>query len=908
MKKEELPMLNLQRQETKHSYDQDRMKTNNELLVEVATQGANKALQLLETTEDGLSKQEAARRLTLYGPNEIAHNKTSPWYIQFLLAFKNPFIFVLLALGALSFFTDDIQGTIVVSVMVMLSATIRFLQEFRSQKAADQLKAMVRTTASVFRIDGFVHETKNVMNLKQNDSTEIPIEELVPGDIISLSAGDIVPADVRILLAKDLFVNQSSLTGEALPVEKYENCYHTENKHMLPKNMKKNYNPLDMENLCFMGTNIVSGSAKAVVISTSTDTYFGSLAKKVIGKRVETSFDKGVNKVSWLLITFMLIMAPIVLLINGFTKGDWQEAFFFAIAIAVGLTPEMLPMIVTANLAKGAVNMSKQKVIVKQLNSIQNLGAMNILCTDKTGTLTEDKVVLVRHLDPNGNTCNRVLHFAYLNSFYQTGLKNLIDKAVMKHTEENQKFNPSIFQKLDEIPFDFARRRMSVIVKDISGEHTMVCKGAVEEILSICNYTEVDGKVDSLTDDMRSHVKQLSETLNSEGMRVIAVAYKKDRPIHDTEYAVQDENDMILAGYIGFLDPLKPSAATAIQALQKHGVQVKILTGDNEIVTRKVCKEVGLNIGEPVLGYEIDSLPDKALAKLAEETTVFAKLNPMQKSRIIRVLQGNGHTVGYMGDGINDAVALREADVGISVDTATDIAKESSDIILLEKSLTILEAGILEGRTTFGNILKYIKMTASSNFGNVFSVLVASAFIPFLPMLAIHLLIQNLLYDISQLSIPWDKMDKEFLEKPRKWDTANLRNFIICIGPISSIFDIITYVVMWNVFGANTASEQSLFQSGWFVVGLLTQTLIVHMIRTQKIPFIQSTASIPVLLLTACIMAIGIYIPFSPLGAAVGLQALPLSYFPWLIGILLGYAFLTQFLKKVYIKKFHSWL
>ena len=901
-------MLNIQRQETKHAYNQESIQTNNELLVEVATQDVNNALRLLETTEDGLSKLEASRRLSLYGLNEIAHNKTSPWYIQFLLAFKNPFIFVLLALGALSFFTDDIQGTIVVSVMVMLSATIRFLQEFRSQKAANQLKAMVRTTASVFRIDGFVHETKNAKKLKQTDTTEIPIEELVPGDIISLSAGDIVPADVRILSAKDLFVNQSSLTGESLPVEKYEHCYHTENKHLLPKSTKKNYNPLDMENLCFMGTNIVSGSAKAVVISTSTDTYFGSLANKVIDKRVETSFDKGVNKVSWLLITFMLIMAPIVLLINGFTKGDWQEAFFFAIAIAVGLTPEMLPMIVTANLAKGAVNMSKQKVIVKQLNSIQNLGAMNILCTDKTGTLTEDKVVLVRHLDPNGNTCNRVLHFAYLNSFYQTGLKNLIDKAVMKHTEENQKFDPSVFQKLDEIPFDFARRRMSVIVKNNSGEHTMICKGAVEEVLSICNYTEVDGKVVSLTDDTRLHVKQLSKTLNSEGMRVIAVAYKKDRSTNNKEYTVQDENDMILAGYIGFLDPSKPSAATAIQALQKHGVRVKILTGDNEIVTKKVCKEVGLNIGEPVLGYEIDALPDKALAKLAEETTVFAKLNPMQKSRIIRVLQGNGHTVGYMGDGINDAVALRKADVGICVDTATDIAKESSDIILLEKSLMILEAGILEGRTTFGNILKYIKMTASSNFGNVFSVLVASAFIPFLPMLAIHLLIQNLLYDISQLSIPWDKMDKEFLEKPRKWDTANLRNFIICIGPISSIFDLITYVVMWNVFGANTASEQSLFQSGWFVVGLLTQTLIVHMIRTQKIPFVQSTASVPVLLLTACIMAIGIYIPFSPLGAAVGLQALPLSYFPWLVGILLGYAFLTQLLKKVYIKKFHSWL
>ncbi|WP_242221062.1 magnesium-translocating P-type ATPase [Bacillus cereus group sp. BfR-BA-01380] len=884
------------------SHNQEVIKLNNEILLEVATRDVQSALAFLETTPNGISEKEAERRMDTHGRNEVAHEKPPAWYLQLLRSFKNPFIFVLLALGVLSFFTDDMKGAIVVTVMVVLSATIRFLQEFRSQQAAEKLKAMVRTTATVLRTKEFTNNMDKEVDINNNQLLELPIEDLVPGDIITLSAGDIVPADVRILSAKDLFVNQAALTGEALPVEKHEN---SQNSNI---NAKRNGDPLEMDNLCFMGTNIVSGTATAVVVSTGANSYFGSLAKSVIGKRPETSFDKGVNKVSWLLIKFMLVMTPIVFLINGISKGDWNEAFFFAIAVAVGLTPEMLPMIVTANLARGAVKMSKKKVIVKQLNSIQNLGAMDVLCTDKTGTLTEDKVVLVRYLDPTGNQCKSVLQLAYLNSFYQTGLKNLIDKAVIEHTEEKHQLDTKEFHKVDEIPFDFARRRMSVVVKDTSNRNLMVCKGAVEEILSICTHTDINDEILPLTKEETRKIKYLSEQLNEDGMRVIAVAYKLEAPNNEKAYSIQDESDMIFAGYIGFLDPPKPSAASAIRTLQEHGVQVKILTGDNEIVTRKVCKEVGLDIGEPVLGYEIDHLPEKALVQLAERTTVFAKLNPMQKSRVIQALQANGHTVGYMGDGINDAVALRDADVGISVDTATDIAKESSDIILLEKSLNVLEEGIIEGRTTFGNILKYMKMTASSNFGNVFSVLVASAFIPFLPMLAIHLLIQNLLYDLSQLSIPWDKMDKEFLEKPRKWDTSNLRNFIICIGPISSIFDIITFIVMWNVFGANTVAEQSLFQSGWFVVGLLTQTLIVHMIRTRKIPFIQSMASIPVLLLTALIMALGIYVPFSPLGAVVGLQPLPLSYFPWLVGILTGYAVLTQFLKQLYIKKFHSWL
>jgi len=884
------------------SSNQEMVKKNNEILIQIATSDIQSALDFLETTPHGISEKEAERRIETHGKNEVAHEKPSAWYVQLLLAFNNPFIFVLLALGILSFFTDDMQGTIVVAVMVVLSATIRFLQEFRSQQAAEKLKAMVRTTATVLRTKEFNNYKSETVDINNNHTRELPIEDLVPGDIITLSAGDIVPADVRILSAKDLFVNQSALTGEALPVEKYEN---PRNSNVYAKGKS---DPLELDNLCFMGTNIVSGSATAVVVSTGANSYFGSLAKSVVGKRPETSFDKGVNKVSWLLIKFMLIMAPVVFLINGIAKSDWKEAFFFSIAVAVGLTPEMLPMIVTANLARGAVKMSKKKVIVKQLNSIQNLGAMDILCTDKTGTLTEDKVVLVRHLDLTGNQSKSVLQLAYLNSFYQTGLKNLIDKAVIEHTEEKHQLDTTEFQKVDEIPFDFARRRMSVVVKDPSNMNLMVCKGAVEEILSICTHTDINDEILPITKEVKSKIKNLSEELNEDGMRVIAVAYKLEALEFDKAYSIQDESDMILAGYIGFLDPPKPSAASAIKTLHEQGVKVKILTGDNEIVTRKVCKEVGLDIGEPVLGYEIDNLPEKELASLAERTTVFAKLNPMQKSRVIKALQSIDHTVGYMGDGINDAVALRDADVGISVDTATDIAKESSDIILLEKSLDVLEEGIMEGRTTFGNILKYIKMTASSNFGNVFSVLVASAFIPFLPMLAIHLLIQNLLYDLSQLSIPWDKMDKEFLEKPRKWDTSNLRNFIVFIGPISSIFDIVTFIVMWNVFGANSAAKQSLFQSGWFVVGLLTQTLIVHMIRTQKIPFIQSTASVPVVLLTAFIMAIGVYVPFSPLGAVVGLQPLPLSYFPWLVGILVGYAVLTQVLKQLYIKTFKSWL
>ena len=660
-----------------------------------------------------------------------------------------------------------------------------------------------------------------------------------------------------------------------------------------------------------MGTNVVSGTAKAIVVATGADTHFGSLAKSIVGSRAETSFDRGVNSVSWLLIRFMLVMVPIVLLINGFTKGDWGEAVLFALAVAVGLTPEMLPMIVSANLAKGAVGMAKRKVVVKRLNAIQNFGAMDILCTDKTGTLTQDKIILEHHLDINGQVDPSVLQLAWLNSYYQSGMKNLMDKAIIRFAEEKtnvKKVGVGLYRKIDELPFDFVRRRLSVVVQGNDDNHLMICKGAVEEMLSISDFVYENGEYLPLDENRKQALIELAHNYNKDGFRVLAVGVKEISGSQSkTQYSVQDEKALAIRGFLTFLDPPKESAYEAISALNEHGVAVKVLTGDNEIITIKVCREVGLEPGIPLLGTEIEKMDDNELKEQIEQRTIFAKLTPLQKSRIIRLLQDNGHTVGFLGDGINDAPALRDADVGISVDTATDIAKESADIILLEKSLMVLEEGVICGRETFGNIMKYLNMTASSNFGNIFSVLVASAFLPFLPMLAIHLLIQNLLYDISQLSLPWDKMDEEFLQKPRKWDAPNIGRFMIWIGPTSSIFDITTYALMWFVFGANSVAAESLFHSGWFIEGLLSQTLVVHMLRTQKIPFIQSTAAFPVIVMTMLIMAVGIYIPFSPIGSLIGLQPLPWSYFPWLVATLLSYCVVAQIMKKIYIKRFGQW-
>ncbi|CAI9673318.1 MULTISPECIES: magnesium-translocating P-type ATPase [Elizabethkingia] len=873
-------------------------------LKEAAVLNEKMVYAMLETSEEGLSDNTVKDRVKIYGKNEIATQKAPSWLKQFAHSFFNPFNYILACIAIISLFIDailvpseekDFSTCIIIAIMLLFSTILRFIQEFRSNKAAEALKKMVKTSCLTKR--------------KFKDSEEIEIADIVPGDIILLSAGDMVPADCRILKSKDLFISESILTGEALPVEK--NAFAIKNA--------KEQNPLTLQNICFMGTNVVSGSATVVVANTGIFTYFGSISRNLVSKRPETSFDIGVNKVSFLLIQFMLVMTPVIFLINGFVKDDWMQALLFAIAVAVGLTPEMLPMIVTANLAKGAVNMSKKKVIVKRLNAIQNIGAMDILCTDKTGTLTLDKIVLETHLNVRGTDDDEVLKWAYLNSFHQTGLKNLLDQAVLDHAEvHNLMKADELYMKVDEIPFDFERRRMSVVLNTSKGKHLMISKGAVEEMLSLCKYALDPGDDHSLhiendnivplDEAMKQKILKMSEKLNAEGLRVLLVAIREFEGNHPLNYSVADENNLTLTGFIGFLDPAKPSAEPSIKALHKLGVEVKVITGDNDIVAKKICHDVGIPINNIMLGEELDHVSDEELSKNTDLYSIFAKVSPLQKQRIVKVLKSKGHTVGFMGDGINDAAAIKEADVGISVDTGADIAKESADIILLEKDLMVLRSGVIYGRRTFGNIIKYIKMTASSNFGNMFSMIGASAFLPFLPMLPLQILTQNLLYDVSQSSIPWDTMDKDFLEKPKKWDASSIKKFMLYIGPLSSIFDYITFAVMFFIFKANTPEHQSLFQTGWFVEGLLSQTLIVHIIRTKKIPFIQSWAAAPVVALTSLIMLIGLSIPFTPIAGYLKMQPLPLSYFPYLLAILTGYCILTQLVKQWFIKKFQQWL
>jgi len=842
----------------------------------VASDDAAAALIRLESSMAGLSADEAQARQEKFGFNEIEHEKPLPWWRHLWQCYNNPFNLLLSLLALISFLTEDAAAAVVIGTMVVLSTLIRFVQEGRSNRAAEALKAMVSNTATVIgRSPAYVKQS------------EIPIRELVPGDLIALSAGDMIPADCRLLSAKDLFVSQAAMTGESLPVEKFAE-------------ISQPFDTIfDAPNLLFMGTNVISGSATALVVATGNHSYFGALSSRVTKtEHAVTAFQSGVNSVSWLLIRFALVMVPLVLAINGFTKGDWVEAFLFALSVAVGLTPEMLPMIVTSTLAKGAIQLSKQKVIVKHLDAIQNFGAMDVLCTDKTGTLTQDKIALERHTDAFGAPSDEVLRYAWLNSFYQTGLKNLLDRAVLEHTE----LQACDYRKVDEIPFDFNRRRMSVVVSEHEDHHALICKGAVEEILSVCTRIRRDRDMD-LTPELLANVRAVTQDLNAQGLRVVAVATKV-LPASQVTYSVEDEAGLTLLGYIAFLDPPKESAAPAISALEQHGVKVKVLTGDSELIAAHVCAQVGLEHDGILLGGQVEMMDDVALEKLVERHHVFARLTPHHKERIVHALRSNGHVVGFMGDGINDAPALRAADIGISVDCAVDISKEAADIILLEKSLMVLEAGVMAGRRTFSNMLKYIRMTASSNFGNVFSVLVASAFLPFLPMLPLQLLMQNLLYDISQIAIPFDDVDAELVEKPLRWNPGDIGRFMVFFGPISSVFDILTYVLMWFVFSANTVATQTLFQSGWFVVGLLTQTLIVHMIRTPKLPFIQSRAAWPLLIMTGLIMLIGICLPISPLAGYFKLQALPGSYFPWLAAILLGYALVTTLMKTLYIRKF----
>ncbi|WP_397453845.1 magnesium-translocating P-type ATPase [Pseudomonas sp. NA-150] len=866
-----------------------------------ANSDAGALLEKLGTHSDGLSSSEADERRERFGLNEVEHEQPLPWWVHLWHCYKNPFNLLLTLLAVVSLLTDDLKAATVIFSMVVLSTLLRFWQESKSNQAADALKAMVSNTATVMR-SGESEEATSMFGKFYGAAVassnaariELPIKQLVPGDLIVLSAGDMIPADCRVLSAKDLFVSQAAMTGESMPVEKF-----------VRQQDASTSNPLDLENILFMGTNVVSGAATAVILTTGNSTYFGALAQRVSATdRAPTAFQTGVNKVSWLLIRFMFVMAPLVLFINGFTKGDWMEALLFALSIAVGLTPEMLPMIVTSTLAKGAVFLSRKKVIVKRLDAIQNFGAMDVLCTDKTGTLTQDKIFLARHVDVWGDESEDVLEMAYLNSYYQTGLKNLLDVAVLEHVEVQRELQVgTAFRKVDEIPFDFNRRRMSVVVAEQDQPHLLICKGAVEEVLSVCKRVRHGEAEVALCEELLTRIRQVTAAFNEEGLRVVAVAARSMAAGRDT-YSLADEQELTLIGYVAFLDPPKESTAPALKALAAHGVAVKVLTGDNELVTAKICREVGLEQQGLLLGGDVERMTDAELAVAVESTNVFARLTPTHKERIVRLLKANGHVVGFMGDGINDAPALRTADIGISVDSAVDIAKEAADIILLEKSLMVLEEGVLEGRRTFANMLKYIKMTASSNFGNVFSVLVASAFIPFLPMLPMHLLVQNLLYDISQIAIPFDNVDEEMLKQPQRWQPADVGRFMLFFGPISSIFDILTFVLMWYVFDANTPDHQTLFQSGWFVVGLLTQTLIVHMIRTPKIPFLQSRAAMPLMVMTGVIMAVGIFLPMGPLAHYFKLQALPSLYFVFLPLILLAYMGLTQAVKGFYIRRF----
>ena len=869
------------------------------LLLEVARCEPELALRRMDSSVEGLLDREAEDRLGVYGTNTVAQEAQVGPLRQLLSYFKNPLNLLLIALAALSLYLGDKEAATIIALMVVISITLTFVQEYRSTNAAERLREMVSTTATVLRKDrrsGVPDEVNRYFNIHLHphgpQRREVPIEELVPGDVIQLSAGDMIPADVRLLTAKDLFINQSSLTGEALPVEKF-----------FASETDATREPLHLNNICFMGTNVVSGTATAVIVHTGALTYFGRLAQLVTGEQNLTSFDRGIRQFTWLMIRFIFVMTPLVFLINGFTKGDWMEAFLFAVAVAVGLTPEMLPMIVTVNLGKGALAMSRKKVIVKRLNSIQNFGAMDVLCTDKTGTLTQDRIILEKHVDIYGHENEDVLEYAYLNSYHQSGLKNLLDVAVLEYAGLTERIKAGVqYRKIDEIPFDFQRRRMSVVVEG-KGRHLLICKGAVEEVFSCCTHAEVNGSVEALEPSYLGQLLQVTRELNEDGFRVIAIAYKETAS-RGGAYGLKDESDLVLVGYIAFLDPPKDSAQEAIAALHRHGVQVKILTGDNDVVTRKVCHEVGLKVDEILLGSVMETLSDEELAEAAERIVVFAKLSPAQKARVIKALHLRGHVVGFMGDGINDGPALKAADVGISVDTAVDIAKESADIILLEKSLMVLEEGVIEGRKVFGNIVKYIKMGASSNFGNMFSVLGASAWLPFLPMQAIQVLTNNLLYDFSQTAIPTDHVDEEYIAQPRRWDIANITRFMLMMGPISSIFDYLTFALMYYVFKANTAAGESMFQTAWFVESLLSQTLIIHIIRTGRIPFLQSRASLPMTLTSLTICTVAIWLPYSSFAHALGFTPLPIRFWPYLVAILLGYLTLAHVIKTWFIRRY----
>ena len=886
------------------------MKTTKERLAAAIQAPFADSLAFYHTSLKGLDQEQVEENRDLYGENTITKGQEDSIFKKIYESIINPFTIILLVIAFISLVTnvwlakpgqEDPTTSIIIVVLVLISGGIRFVQELRSDKATTNLSKMIVNTATVIR-DG----------LEQ----ELPIDELVVGDLVKLSAGDMIPADVILFESRDFFVQQSGLTGESDAVEKLA----------LNKATGQNIDSLlEAESLAFMGTNVISGSATAMILAVGDDTMMGAIEQTLNTYDEPTSFEREMNSISWLLIRLMLVMVPIVFFANGLTDGDWLEAGVFALSVGVGLTPEMLPMIITASLAKGSIIMAKEKVVIKKLNAIQDLGAIDILCTDKTGTLTQDEIVLEYPLDIHGDLDMAVLRRAYLNSHFQTGLKNLMDRAIISRTEKEAKEHAILqnldtsFQKIDELPFDFERRRMSVIVKDDSNVVSMVTKGALEEMLNISTYVEYRGEMIPLTEDIRQEVLAEVGQLNRQGLRVLGVAYKSGLR-EDYAYAVTDESDMILTGYLAFLDPPKPSAAPAIQALLEHGVRTKILTGDNEKVTQAICEKVGLDVEHILLGADIDQMTDQELAEVVERVTVFAKLSPDQKARIILQLKRNGHGVGYMGDGINDAPSMKVADVGISVDTAVDIAKETADVILLDKDLMVLETGIVEGRKVYANMTKYIKMTVSSNFGNIFSLLVASIFLPFLPMAPVHLIVLNLVYDLSCVALPFDNVDQDFLKQPHTWEAKSITRFMVWMGPISSIFDILTFIFLYfiivplvtghhYVHGSESALQFIiLFQTGWFIESMWSQTMVIHMLRTAKVPFVQSRPAWLVILTTLVAALFVTSLPYGPLVNILRLAPLGLPYFLFLVGIIFLYMFSVTVIKKCYIKKYKEWL
>ena len=856
------------------------------VLLELSAMEKTALFEKYQTDEDGLDPVQADDRLDEYGRNIIDFGKEKSLFVRIKDAIINPFNIVLLVVAIITFITDVILADepsfatfIMLTAVIVISAVISFVQEEKSNNAAKKLQGMITNKLDVIR---------------NGVEAEVEIEEIVPGDIVKLASGDMIPGDVRFLETKDLFIDQSQLTGESNPVEKFTTS-------------ETNVGVTDLANIGFMGSNIVSGSARAIILTTGGDTYFGSMAKSLNSYEEKSAFEKNLDSVSKLLIRFMLITVPVIFIANFLTKGSWLQSLMFGITIAVGIMPEMLPVIMNSSLARGAINMSRKKTIVKRLGAIQTFGEMDVFCTDKTGTLTQDEIILEKYMDVLGREDKRILRHAFLNSYFQTGLKNLMDVAIISRAEKEElSFLKSAYIREDEIPFDFSRRRMSVVLKDEKGKRQLITKGAVDEILSICSFIEIDGEVKEITEELRVNAKKLAEENNLEGIRVIAVAQKNN--VHGVDvFGVQDESDMVLIGFVGFLDPPKESAATAINALRKNGVRTVVLTGDSEGVAINICGRLGFSTEMTLTGAKIEAMSDEELAEACEKCDIFSKLSPYQKQRVVKMFQSKGHTVGYMGDGINDSLPLKQADIGISVDNAVDIAKEVADIILLEKDLNVLDEGVVEGRTTFANMSKYLKMSVSGNFGNMFSVLIASIFLPFLPMLPVHILVQNLLNDFAQLGMPFDHVESRYIERPKKWDLKGIRSFMVSFGLLSTVLDVLCFLVLWYVFKFNCEDMAGYFQCGWFMFGVISQTMVIHTIRTPKLPFIHDRASIQLSLSTAAIIAITMLIGFTGISTFFTMPTITIMYLPWLLILMLVYMILAQIMKTVYIKRHHDW-